>query len=104
MEGVVEDLEQNHEELREDVNQLKAQIGQILEMLKSMEFRRVVNEGSSQEPQATPAHPPAFTPLPTSVPRMPTTVPSYGMPPNYVPPTTEPVHPPIATHPDNPQV
>ncbi|RDX80425.1 hypothetical protein CR513_39023, partial [Mucuna pruriens] len=59
MEVVVEDLGQQYEELRKDVNKLKEQMGQILEMLKSMQNPK---GDAPEQPRVTPNHP--LGPLP----------------------------------------
>ncbi|RDX90748.1 hypothetical protein CR513_27361, partial [Mucuna pruriens] len=51
METTIRDLAKQQEVLKNDVRQLKAQIGQIVEMLKSMS-----NQGALEQPQATPYH------------------------------------------------
>ncbi|RDX62512.1 hypothetical protein CR513_59144, partial [Mucuna pruriens] len=51
METAIRDLAKQQEELKNDVRQLKVQIGQIVEMLKSMS-----NQGALEQPQATPHH------------------------------------------------
>ncbi|RDY11136.1 hypothetical protein CR513_04249, partial [Mucuna pruriens] len=57
MEVVVNDVEERHEVLRNDVNQLKEQIGQILEILQNP------NKNAPKQPQ----------------------YPLYGLPPRYTP-------------------
>ncbi|XP_061344611.1 uncharacterized protein LOC133290532, partial [Gastrolobium bilobum] len=103
-------------ELREDVNQLKVQMAQMLEILQSLEKRNTDGTPSAvnDEQVATPSHPPGFPLIPmqlqSSNPQgvlMPLTVypnipiqppiinpqevhvppfPPYGLPPGFVPP------------------
>ncbi|XP_061359391.1 uncharacterized protein LOC133303490, partial [Gastrolobium bilobum] len=103
-------------ELREDVNQLKVQMAQMLEILQSLEKRNTDGNPSvvNDEQVTTPSHPPGFSPIPmqlqSSNPQgvlMPLTVypnipiqppitnpqevhvppfPPYGLPPGFVPP------------------
>lgn len=79
MEGVVGDLEQQHEELKEEMNQMKRKMDQILEMLQNG-----ANGNSSEEHQANPSHPPGFTPQ--ANPSVQVAFPPYGLPPGYTPP------------------
>ena len=82
LEGIMEDLTHRHEELKDEVNQLKEQVGEILELLRSMQ-----NTGgdSSKQPQAATSYPPpGFTP-PQANPQFP----PYGLPPGYTPPMAD---------------
>nr|KYP43103.1 hypothetical protein KK1_035468 [Cajanus cajan] len=113
MEGMVDDLEQQHEEMSEEVNQFKEQMGKILELLQSMESKNRANGESSKQPHETPDYPPGFTPsmqpnpsvqgctppvvlttsennhhVSTSNLQGQIPLPPYGLPPGYMPPET----------------
>ncbi|RDX60728.1 hypothetical protein CR513_61106, partial [Mucuna pruriens] len=77
MERVVNDLEQQHEELRGDVNQFKEQVSKILKMSQPM---KSPNGNAFEQPHDTLAHPPGLTM--TSKHNTPT---PYGLPPGYIP-------------------
>ncbi|RDY12729.1 hypothetical protein CR513_02433, partial [Mucuna pruriens] len=85
MKVVVNDLEQQHEELRGHVNQLKEQMGRILEILQNPELRKGIGGNTFEAPQVTLEHPLGFTP---SQPHGQVQFPSYSLPHNYTPPTT----------------
>ncbi|RDX81224.1 hypothetical protein CR513_38127, partial [Mucuna pruriens] len=51
METAIRDLAKQQKVLKNDVSQLKAQMGKILEMLESMS-----NQGALRQPRATPHH------------------------------------------------
>ncbi|RDX82004.1 hypothetical protein CR513_37256, partial [Mucuna pruriens] len=83
MEVVVDDVKERHEALRNDVNQLKEQTSQILEMLNA-----------PKQPQVTPDHPPGFTP---NQPQNQTQYPLYGLPPGCTPPVKNNIDPHTTT-------
>ncbi|XP_073219715.1 uncharacterized protein [Cicer arietinum] len=85
----MEELEQNQEVMRMDVNQLKDKVDQILEAIQALSRKGNTDENppaANEEHQTTPSHPPGFTPT-TQQPRT-TTIqfPMYGLPPGYTPP------------------
>ena len=71
----MEDWEEAHEAVKADINELKDQVGQILEVLKSL---KASGEASSARVEEN-AHS-YGTPLGASVP-----FPMYGLPPGYTP-------------------
>ncbi|RDY07920.1 hypothetical protein CR513_07907, partial [Mucuna pruriens] len=79
MEVVMDDLEERHEILRNDVNQLKEQMSQILEMLQLMQDP---NRNALEQPHVTPNHPLGFI---LNQPHNQTQYPLYGLPPSYTP-------------------
>ncbi|XP_027337055.1 uncharacterized protein LOC113850692 [Abrus precatorius] len=121
---IMDELEEHNEELRNDVNQLKEQMVQILEALKSLE-RRTTEGTPIQAPpaQPTPTYPPGFTPtqgpsqnFPPHETMVPLTLhverppqqafnqqdvqfPPYGLPQGYTPPIAE--NPPNTGQPSN---
>ncbi|RDX74641.1 hypothetical protein CR513_45588, partial [Mucuna pruriens] len=86
MKVVVDDVDQQHEELGGDVNQLKEKMGEILEILQNLKSRKGTRGNTSKTPQVTLDHPPRFTPnqLYSQV-----KFPPYGLPHNYTPATEE---------------
>jgi len=85
----MEDLEQRQEELRGDMNQLKDQIAQMMEMLKSLDKKSIERTLSAEngEQQTIPLHPLGFTPPQTYTANPQTQqFPPYGLPPGYTPP------------------
>ncbi|XP_020208349.1 uncharacterized protein LOC109793295 [Cajanus cajan] len=120
----MDEMEERNEELRNDINQLKEQMTQILEMLQSIQVKNV--EGTPQlirgELSTSPAYPPGFTSIPAQpylnkpsqqVDPPEVQWPPYGLPPNYIPPIIidppnkhQPLvnHPPTQMQPTQPEV
>jgi len=110
----MDDIEQAHEELKNDISQLKDQMAQMMEMLKSLEKKnkKETPSTSNGEKSATPSHPLSFTPMYSQNPNPQTTMvppimyqnnptqpqtenpqetfaqpfPPNGLPPGYTPP------------------
>ncbi|XP_020209000.1 uncharacterized protein LOC109793933 [Cajanus cajan] len=97
----MDEMEERNEELRNDINQLKEQMAQILEMLQSIQVKNVeatppVARGESS---TSLAYPPCFTPTAAQpltlhlnkssqqVDPLEVQWPPYGLLPNYAPPT-----------------
>ena len=126
----MDELEQNHEELRTDVDQLKEQMAKILEALQALEKKNTneVTSAANEEQPTTPSHPPGFTPMPVQLQgnnpqgtMVPLTMysnkpsianlqdahvqfPPYGLPPGYTPPMAmnPPDNNPQTSAPQNP--